>query len=373
VLTLGLIINPLAGIGGSVGLKGSDGVEIVEEAFSRGAQCQSNQRAKLALDVLLEINDKVKIITCPETMGENLVIEMGFQYQVLENIAFENTSADDTRQAARQLLERKVDIILFAGGDGTARDICSVVADKIPVLGIPAGVKIHSAVYAVTPKAAGEVGAQLANGQLIDVKAHDVRDIDEEAFRNNIVRAKLYGEMRVPQAGQFVQSVKQGGIEVEELVLQDIAANIVQGMEDDVLYFIGSGKTTQAIMEELVVENTLLGIDAVLNHRLLKKDIGEEDILNYLSLYPCKAVISIIGGQGHIIGRGNQQLSAKVLRKLGKENIQVISTKAKIIALEGRPLIVDSGDNDLDEAFSGTIEVTTGYQDQIIYPVGFNG
>ncbi|MBL4799366.1 MAG: ATP-NAD kinase family protein [Oleispira sp.] len=370
MLTLGLIINPLAGIGGSVGLKGSDGADIVKEAFSRGAECKSSARAKLALDVLIDIKDQIKIITCPQFMGEHLVADMGFNYQVLENIAITNTSADDTCKAAQQLLDKKVDIILFAGGDGTARDICSVVADTIPVLGIPAGVKIHSAVYAVTPKAAGEVIVQLASGQLIDVKAHDVRDIDEEAFRNNIVRAKLYGEMRVPQAGQFIQSVKQGGVEVEELVLQDIAADIVQSMEDDVLYFIGSGKTTLAIMDELNLDNTLLGIDAIMNHELLQADVNEVDILSYLEQYSCQAVISIIGGQGHIIGRGNQQLSAKVLRKLGKENLKVISTKAKIRALEGRPLIVDSGDNDLDELFSGTIEVITGYQDQIIYPVG---
>jgi predicted polyphosphate/ATP-dependent NAD kinase len=380
VLTLGLIINPLAGIGGRVGLKGSDGPEIVKEAFSRGAQCQSVLRARLALEVLSEIKHKVKIITCPHSMGEDLVNELGFQYEVLISPSEDDgsnqgsakeTTAKDTCAAAKQLLSKRVDIILFAGGDGTARDICSVVSDEIPVLGIPAGVKIHSAVYAVTPKAAGEVIAQLANGKLIDVKAHDVRDIDEDAFRNNIVRAKLYGEMRVPQAGQFIQSVKQGGIEVEELVLQDIAADIVQGMEDDILYFIGSGKTTLAVMDELNLENTLLGIDAVLNHQLLKNDVSEVDILSYLNEYSCRAVISIIGGQGHIIGRGNQQFSPEVLRLLGKENIRVISTKAKISALEGRPLIVDSGDNELDDAFNGTIEVTTGYQDQIIYPVGF--
>lgn len=380
MLTLGLIINPLAGIGGRVGLKGSDGPEIVKEAFSRGAQCQAAIRAGLALGVLSEIKHKINIVTCPNSMGEDLVKALGFQYEVLPRLANPDgakqgssleTSAKDTCAAAKQLLSKKVDIILFAGGDGTARDICSVVSDQIPVLGIPAGVKIHSAVYAVTPKAAGEVIAQLANGKLIDVKAHDVRDIDEEAFRNNIVRAKLYGEMRVPQAGQFIQSVKQGGIEVEELVLQDIAADVVQGMEDDVLYFIGSGKTTLAIMDELSIDNTLLGIDAVLNHQLVKNDISEADILNYLEQYSCRAVISIIGGQGHIIGRGNQQFSPEVLRALGKENIRVISTKAKISALEGRPLIVDSGDNELDAAFNGTIEVTTGFQDQIIYPVGF--
>lgn len=374
MLTLGLIINPFAGIGGSVALKGSDGAAIVEEALARGAQLKSGDRTRLALEVLLPLKDTIKIITCPGVMGEDLVASMGFQYEVLPNIAdssqSKHTSAEDTKKAAYQLLEQRVDIILFAGGDGTARDICSAVSDNIPVLGIPAGVKIHSAVYAVTPKAAGEVVAQLARGELIDVKSHDVRDIDEEAFRNNIVRAKLYGEMRVPQAGQFVQSVKQGGVEVEVLVLQDIAADIVQGMEDDVVYLIGSGKTTLAIMDELLLDNTLLGIDAVYNHQLLQADVNEQDILALLEQYPCKAVISIIGGQGHIIGRGNQQLSSVVLKRLGKENLLVISTKAKISALAGRPLIVDSGDNALDESFAGTIEVTTGYQDQIIYPVG---
>ncbi len=372
MLTLGLIINPLAGIGGSVGLKGSDGPEVVKEAFSRGAVCKSAERAKLALDVLVSLQGKIKIVTCPNAMGENLVRDMGFQFSVVNGIASKNTSAQDTQKAAAELLASKVDIILFAGGDGTARDICSAIGDAIPVLGIPAGVKIHSAVYAVTPRAAGEVVAQLAHGELIDVKPHDVRDIDEDAFRNNIVKAKLYGEMRVPQAGQFVQSVKQGGVEVEELVLQDIAAEIVQGMEDDVLYFIGSGKTTQAIMDELLLNNTLLGIDAVLNQQLLQADVSETDILNYLEQYSCRAVVSIIGGQGHIIGRGNQQFSAKVLKTLGKENITVISTKAKIAALEGRPLIVDSGDNQLDADFSGTIEVVTGFQDQILYPVGID-
>ena len=59
MLTLGLIINPLAGIGGSVGLKGSDGAEIVKEAFSRGATCKSSERTRLALNVLTAIKDQI--------------------------------------------------------------------------------------------------------------------------------------------------------------------------------------------------------------------------------------------------------------------------------------------------------------------------
>jgi len=367
VLTLGLIINPLAGIGGSVALKGSDGAETVKQALALGAEKKANKRAQQALELLQP--QQFNLITCPNEMGQALAESLNFEYQLVPLESRDMTSADDTKEAAKQMLAAGVDVILFAGGDGTARDICDVVEDKVTVLGIPAGVKIHSGVYAVTPKAAGEVLQKLISGELVDVKSQDVRDIDEEAFRNNQVRARLYGEMRVPQAGNFIQHVKQGGVEVEELVIQDIAEDIADHMEDDVVYFIGSGKTTQQIMEHLGLENTLLGVDAVLNRELLKNDLTERDILELLQQYSCKAIISVIGGQGHIIGRGNQQFSSKVLRQLGKENLQVISTKAKITALEGRPLLIDSGDNEFDQEWSGSIEITTGYQDRIIYPV----
>lgn len=365
---LGLIINPLAGLGGSVALKGSDGV--AEQALALGAIPKAGMRTAQALDVLLPFKDQLHIVTCAADMGENLCREMGFQFSVLDLPLHSPSSAADTRAAAAAMRESRVDLLLFAGGDGTARDICAVVQDSFPVLGIPAGVKIHSAVYGVNPRSSGEVVAMLLRGELVDIKTQDVRDIDEEAFRNNQVRARLFGEMLVPQAGEFVQGVKMGGIEHEDLVLDDIAADLHNRMLDDVLYLVGSGKTTEHVMHHLGLENTLLGVDAVYAGDVIAADVSEQHILALLQQYP-KAVIiiSIIGGQGHIFGRGNQQFSPAVIEKIGRSNIWVLASKAKLKSLEGRALRLDTGDSALDKKLEGLMELTTGYHDRVLYPV----
>jgi predicted polyphosphate/ATP-dependent NAD kinase len=368
MLTFGLIINPYAGIGGAVGLKGSDGPEVVAEAFARGAEQKSLLRAKHALQVLIPYINQCHFLTCSGDMGEALLTELGFKYTLLDFKPEQPSTYRDTQTAAALMKLKLPDVLVFVGGDGTARDICDIVGEDIPVLGIPAGVKIHSGVYGITPTASGEVLAQLLSGGLVDIREAEVRDLDEDAFRNNVVRAKHYGDMRVPQLGHFVQAVKQGGVESEELVLADIAAYIIREMEDDVLYLIGSGKTTQALMNDLRLENTLLGVDAVLNHQLIASDITEADIWQLIHEHErVVPVVSIMGGQGHVFGRGNQQFSARVLRKLGKSAFVLISMKSKILALEGRPLIIDSGEPLLDKEWAGTIEVITGYEDRIVY------
>lgn len=371
MITIGLIINPYAGIGGAVGLKGSDGAEIVAEALARGAEKKSQQRTLQALTELLDVADNLHFLTVAGEMGGALLAQLPFAFTLLPcSIPQQQTSAQDTKALAELLLAQPIDLILFAGGDGTARDIYSVVGEQVPVLGIPAGVKIHSAVYGITPKATAEIIKALVQGELVDIAEAEVRDLDEEAFRHNQVRAKHYGEMRVPQLGHFVQAVKQGGVESQELVLADIAAWVSQNLEDDTLYFIGSGKTTAAIMDELLLPNTLLGVDAVYNHVLVGQDLTAAQILALLEQYPkAQAILSVMGGQGHIIGRGNQQFSSAVLERLGKKNIWLVSAKSKIAALAGRPLVVDSGDTQLDEQWRGTIEITTGYKDQIVYPL----
>ena len=366
---LGLIINPLAGIGGSVALKGSDGADIVKEAFLRGAVKKSGQRCEVALTELLAYQSSITIVTASGEMGENTAKALGFTAEIVYTPRSNHTRPEDTHYLATKLKTENVDLILFVGGDGTARDVCSVIGDTCPVLGVPAGCKIHSGVYAITPKAAGETIALMLGGHFVDIKTHDVRDIDEEAFRNNIVKAKLYGEMRVPQAGQFLQAVKQGGIEVEELVIADIAADVVTNMLDNVVYFIGSGKTTLAIMDELHLENTLLGVDALLNHRLIKQDLTAADIASLVNEYSCKIVVSVIGGQGHIFGRGNQQFTANIIESVGRDNIIIISTKAKLANLDGRALISDTGSSKVDALLSGFMEVTTGYEDRVLYAV----
>ncbi|MBD3669030.1 MAG: NAD(+)/NADH kinase, partial [Kangiella sp.] len=247
---LGFIINPFAGIGGKVGLKGSDGEAIRAEAFARGAVSQSANRARITLEILKPYKDQLIFFTASGDMGENLLKELGFNYECVYSYQGAST-AQDTIEAANKIVAKKANLFLFAGGDGTARNIYEAVGEELPVLGIPAGVKIHSGVYAVTPKAAGLVIEQMLNNELVSLLETSVMDIDEEAFRKGNVRAKKYGEMQVPAEHRYVQSTKSGGKEVEALVVQDIADYVVEQMEDDVHYLIGSGTTCAAVMDSL--------------------------------------------------------------------------------------------------------------------------
>lgn len=377
---LGFIINPIAGIGGSVALKGSDGMAM--HALALGAKPKANERAALALGVLQPYKEQLSIYTASGEMGEHCAQQLGFNVNVVYQTQQMQTHSDDTELAVRALIDEKVDVILFAGGDGTARNIANVVASEehfqVPVLGIPAGCKIHSGVYAITPKAAGRVIELMVTKELVTLTTGDVMDIDESLFRDGIVKAKRYSEMQIPSELRYVQAVKSGGKESDELVLQDIAANVIEEMAeyDETQFIIGSGSTTAFLMAELGLENTLLGVDIVYQQALLCSDATETEIIKSIEQHSgvTKLVITLIGGQGHIFGRGNQQLSPRVLRAIiaqegGKNNIVIIATKTKLAALANRPLISDTGDNGLDQILSGFMPVTTGYKDQVLYQV----
>lgn len=369
-LRIGLVINPVAGLGGSVALKGSD--NMAEQALALGAQPMANKRADMALSELIEHKERIEILTVNGEMGESACIRAGLPFEVVYRTKSDKTSFEDSRAAARIMVEQKVDILLFAGGDGTARDICAIVDTDALVLGIPAGCKIHSGVYAVTPKAAGSIMAMLADGEMLSVLDADVMDIDETAFRQGTVKAKRFGEMQVPGELRYIQATKSGGKESDELVLQDIAEYVISEMEEDEYYVMGSGSTVAHIMEELGLDNTLLGVDVIKDHRLIAGDITAEKLLalaKEVSKDKIKLVITVIGGQGHILGRGNQQLSPALIRFVGKENITVVATKTKLQALQGRPLLVDTGDESLNNELAGLIKVTTGYNDHVMYPV----
>lgn len=369
-IRFGLIINPLAGVGGPLALKGSDDIDAIRHALQHGAAAKAHDRCLQALRSLQPWADRCCFVTCPGAMGADVLDELGLRYDVLSVNLPEFTEAQHTRWAAQQMLDQTVDLLLFVGGDGTARDVCCIIDDRLPVLGIPAGVKIHSGVFAVSPVAAGEILCHLLQGDLVDVAMAEVRDLDEVAYRQHQLKARTFGEMRVPKLGHFVQAVKQGGVEIEALVLDDIAASVVQNMETDVLYFVGAGKTAQGVLTELGLLGTLLGVDAVYNQSLLATDLTEAMIWALMQQYPhCQAIVSVVGGQGHVFGRGNQQFSPRILRALGKPNIQVLSSKTKMRALGGRPLLIDSGDAELDCQWVGTIMVTTGYEDTIVYPL----
>jgi predicted polyphosphate/ATP-dependent NAD kinase len=369
---LGLIINPYSGIGGALALKGSDGADIRQQALMRGAEKLSGKRMAIALQALLPLKNELCFYTASGEMGEDILSSMGFNHVVVYQHQAQQTESADTKAASLELIAQSVDLILFAGGDGTARNICEVVENHCPVVGVPAGCKIHSGVYAITPKAAGKVAAQVIQGELVSLMSGEVKDIDETEFRAGRVIAKHYGEMLVPEELSYIQAVKMGGRESDELVLSDIAAHVIELMDDepDTLFVMGSGSTVDSIMQEIGLPNTLLGIDLVQGQQLLANDLTAASLLEHCANKPVKIVLTLIGGQGHILGRGNQQLSPDLIKMVSKQNILVVATKSKLQSLQGRPLVSDSGDTTLDEMLVGPIPVITGFHDLVLYSVG---
>jgi len=372
---LGLIVNPVAGMGGKVGLKGTDGAEIVKEARLLGAYPEAPRRATDALRIISRIKDDTQLFTYPEEMGEEEARNCGFTPSVVGSIRSGETSSEDTHRAAVEMSDLGVDLLLFAGGDGTARDILRAIGRdrKLTVLGIPAGVKMHSAVFAITPRNAGEaVVTFLTNSSPRTIDA-EVMDIDESSFRKGVVAARLYGYLKIPEERRFMQSAKSGGIQTKREVIQGMAAELVNsGEKEDCLYIYGPGTTTRDILAELGLEKTLLGVDVVLGGQVIAKDVNELELARLLDGKKMKAkiVVTAIGNQGYIFGRGNQQVSPEIIRRIGKENIVVVASKEKLASLEGRPLLVDTGREEVDKMLEGYIRVITGFNDYVVYKVG---
>ncbi len=370
---IGLIVNPIAGMGGRVGLKGSDGKETLELARKLGAVPECPGKALTALkQIKSNFNGDVRIITYPAIMGEHEALDAGFQPQVIGEINAEETSAEDTIQAAKDLRDAGVDLIFFAGGDGTARNIFDALGEeKIAVLGIPGGCKIHSAVYAINPKTAGDLVVQYLEGKVKDLKVAEVMDIDEEAFRKNIVTAKLYGYLYVPNEKRMVQNMKSGRGYSEEAAVDQLSRYFADNMDPDTFYIVGTGSTTKKILDKLGEDGTLLGVDLVHRRKIVEKDVNEKGILDFLATSNgnVKMIVTVIGGQGYIFGRGNQQLSPDVIRRVGLDNIIIAASKPKMFSLFGKPLLVDTGDEELNEELSGYRRVYVGYEDSVMFKV----
>ena len=371
MLKIGLIINPWAGIGGQVALKGSDGAHIVEEAIKRGAKQTSSLKVTQCLQTLIndDTSSNIQWFCAKGDMGSDCLDNSNFQYQLIEHTPNTPSNTKDTQLIAQELLTLNVDIILFAGGDGTARDLFSVIGQSIQVLGIPAGVKIHSGVYALTPQDAARCLISINNNPMIEISTQEVRDINEDAFRNNQVQSKYFGEMITPSAPQFIQAVKMGGLESDELLNEEISDYLIENLETDHLYFIGSGKTLDCFMQKLNLDNTLLGVDAIINEQVIKQDLTAAEILELMEKHTFTVLISVIGGQGHIFGRGNHQFNQQVLEKLQKEHLIVLANKRKLIALNNKPLIIDSLDDTLKTKLNNRIKILTGYDQWVSYPV----
>ncbi len=358
-------MNPIAGMGGRVGLKGTDG-EAYEEALRRGARPVSPHRAIEFLNHVRSTD--FEIIAAAGAMGEEEVLASNKKdlLRLVIGERKERTTAEDTKTAAREMIEKGTDIIVFVGGDGTARDILDAVDEEIPVLGVPSGVKMFSAVFAVNPRAAAKILDEFLRGRTSLVE-REVLDIDEEAYRRGVLRIRLYGYLKVPLPRddllQYMKTVSKGGEEEENKLA--IARTIVEDMEPDTLYLLGPGTTVKAVADLLGIDKTLLGVDAVVNKKLVGKDLDEAGILRLLDRYSkAKIIVSPIGGQGFIFGRGNQQLSPRVIRRIGRNNIIVIATWNKIKDLPY--LRVDTGDPDVDEMLRGYIKILVDYRRYIV-------
>ena len=369
-IKLGFLVNPIAGIGGRVGLKGSDGMDVLERALSMGAVPEATSRAAYALAQLEVVRDELEMVVYAGEMGETLLKEKGFNVIVIGSPAEERTTAEDTITAAKKMRDAGVEMILFAGGDGTARNVYEAIGETVPVIGIPAGVKIHSSVFATNARHAGMAVLEMIQGRIKDTALAEVMDIDEEQFRQGRLSAMLYGYMRIPVSQEHMQQTKSPAVSQQEELL-DVVGHVITRMEPGVMYVIGPGTTTNAIMKEMGLEGTLLGVDVVQDGKLITSDVSESILWELVkdTAQKVKIIVTIIGGQGNLFGRGNQQISPRVIRRVEKKNLIVVATASKLNALYGAPLLVDTGDPDLDQQLSGYIQVVKGFAFTASYPV----
>lgn len=347
--TLGLIVNPVAGMGGAVGLKGTDGKAILQQAIQLGAKPIAAQRAETFLAELSPAKGHLKLVVGAGEMGEDEAKKQGYTCTVIGEAKAE-TTPQDTQAIARGIVEAGVDLLVYCGGDGTTRDLEKVVEKRVPVLGVPTGVKMHSALFAISPQAAARVAITYL-WQGLPLREAEVMDIDEQAFREGHLSAELYGYMLSPFEPHLIQGNKlESPMTQNELENQAaIAVYIIEEMKPDVTYIVGPGTTTRTVADLLDQKKTLLGVDLIINKQIVAKDVNEKQILEAIGGKQAEIIVTPIGGQGFIFGRGNQQISARVIRQVGLDNVTVIATKSKLDRLKS--LRVDTGDLELDCKF----------------------
>ena len=347
--TLGFIVNPVAGMGGAVGLKGTDGKAILEKAISLGAKPIAARRAETFLAALVEAND-LRLVVGAGSMGAEEAKKCGLAFEAVGESKVQTTS-EDTRDMAKSMLVARVDLLVFCGGDGTARDILKAAGLKVPVLGVPTGVKMHSALFAVTAQAAARVALGYLWG-LLPLREAEVMDIDEQAFREGHLSAELYGYMLSPFEPHLIQGNKLESPMTENEVRNQVAVaiQIIEEMTPNTIYVMGPGTTTRTISDLLDQKKTLLGVDLFLDKKIISSDVNENEILEATKGKVAQIIVTPIGGQGFIFGRGNQQISSRVIRQIGLDNIGVVATKSKLDRLKS--LRVDTGDLALDKELS---------------------
>lgn len=342
-----------------MGLKGTDG--LAHEAAARGAKPIAPERARSFLELLAQDPGagNLLFLTASGEMGENLLKNFGLRCKVVY-VSPDKSGAEDTRAACEELRDQNADLILFCGGDGTARDVASSAGD-IPILGIPAGVKMHSGVFAISPQAAAELTLAYAKGDL-KVRETEIVDVDEELYRKGELQTRLYAVARTPYKPVLVQERKRiYSSQSEDEFKDQIAIFAKEFMRDGSAYILGAGTTTAKIAEIMGLEKTLLGVDVIQDGRMVIKDASEQELLDLLdSVKRAMIIVSPIGAQGFILGRGSQQISPNVVRGAGIKNLIIVATPHKLEEIDS--LLVDTGDSWLDRELSGKRQVVTGYR-----------
>lgn len=374
---IAFIVNPIAGLGGRVGLKGTDGV--VDRALAAGAQPLAGARARAFVEAFLRSSKdapefQATWFTGGGDMGERPARDAGIPPNRIEVVHRPPplSTAEDTRKTVEESLNRGAELVLFCGGDGTARDVAATAKDRVPILGIPAGVKMYSGVFAVDPQAAAGLLVAFLRGELREGPG-ELLDLDEEAYRRGDWRVRLFSTAKTLAEPHLVPTGKMMVSEVsEESVRSELATHFSELFEAhaDMLFLLGPGSTIHAIAAALGIETTLLGIDAVVGGKSIARDLNEAGILELLDRHPnVKLVVSPIGAQGFVLGRGNLQVSPPALRRIGTRNVIVVATPGKLAAT---PMLrVDTGDPSLDREFRDReyLFVVIGYRTSKLHPV----
>lgn len=338
---IGFVVNPIAGMGGRVGLKGTDGK--VDEARARGAAPRAPDRARRMLDRLAALDSSVELSVAGEPMGASLARDAGFEPTVVFEPATE-TTVDDTREAIAAFVG-EVDLVVFVGGDGTAADVAEALeSTEIPMLGVPAGVKVYSAVFAVSPEDAAEIIVSFDR-----TERREVMDINEDDYREGAVHPELRAVAWVPVTDELQSSKQLGGGTVDAL-----AAGIADGVDPETTYVLGPGSTVGAIKAALGFEGSPIGVDVWRDGELLVRDGSEQEILDALG-DDNVIIVSPIGGQGFVFGRGNPQLSPEVIRRC---SVEIVASRSKLDGLS--VLRVDTDDPALDAELGGWQKVRVG-------------
>ncbi|RZU66314.1 putative polyphosphate/ATP-dependent NAD kinase [Microterricola gilva] len=373
---LGLIVNPVAGLGGPAGLKGSDGADVQRLALQRGASARAGERAHAALAVVAAAHPGIEVLTASGALGEHAVRAAGLVPRVVyAPTATDATTAADTQAAVAAIAASGAELILFVGGDGTARDVVAGLTSQrtgapVAALGVPAGVKMYSACFAVSPSAAGALAAAWVGEQALPVRESEVLDVVEEQLRHGRVEPRLFGYLLVPfQAGR-TQARKTPSPSSEAAAAASAVRGVIAQLRPGVRYLLGPGSTVAELGRQLGLATTPLGVDVLLDGQLVLTDATEQQLLAEISGRQAQAIVTIIGGQGFLLGRGNQQISARVVRELDPaQPLIVVAPEQKLIELGGRPLLVDTGDASVDASLAGFARITTGVSGTSMYPV----